>query len=110
MPWSYAQKNEYRSKNKDVIAAQNRWYKYGVTGDDYSRMLAAQNSTCAICETKEPKGKGSTFHVDHCHDTGTVRGLLCHHCNTALGGFKDNPTLLRKAASYIEGSNVNVLQ
>jgi hypothetical protein len=109
MPWSYAQKNEYRSKNKDVIADQNRWYKYGITGEDYKRMLSAQNFSCAICGTKEPAGKGSTFHVDHCHVTKAVRGLLCHHCNTSLGGFKDSPVLLREAASYLESFNVNVL-
>lgn len=109
MPWSYAQKNEYRSKNKDVIADQNRFYKYGISGEDFQGMLLAQDFSCAICGTKEPKGKGNTLHVDHCHDTDLIRGLLCHHCNTSLGGFKDSPELLRKAASYVEGFYVNVL-
>jgi len=74
---------------------------YGITLKEYNKMLAKQDECCAICKTDIPNGKGNTFHVDHCHETGKVRGLLCSNCNTSLGGFKDNPTLLTKAIKYL---------
>jgi hypothetical protein len=69
----------------------------------YQLMLIKQDFKCAICK-QENNGRVTDKHfvVDHCHDTGAVRGLLCHSCNTALGGFKDNPKSLRTAASYLE--------
>jgi hypothetical protein len=73
---------------------------YGVTTQDYQRMLAEQSGCCAICGTDEPGGKGS-FHVDHCHDSSRVRGLLCHRCNIGLGQFKDDPVRLPAAIDYL---------
>ncbi len=75
--------------------------KFGITVEDYERMLAAQAGRCAICNSTEPGGRG-VFHVDHDHATGTVRGLLCTNCNAGLGQFKDDPALLRAAANYLE--------
>jgi len=63
-------------------------------------VLAAQEGACAICKVTAPGGQG-TFHVDHDHKTGAIRGLLCHHCNTALGKFKDSPILLETAIAYL---------
>lgn len=59
---------------------------YGITADDFDRMLAEQGGRCAICRrTKEEAGgKGEHLHVDHDHETGVVRGLLCTACNTRL--------------------------
>lgn len=74
---------------------------YGLTPEDYDKLLASQNGVCAICGAKEALN-GYKLYVDHDHATGKVRGLLCHHCNIALGALRDNPTLLRKAAKYIE--------
>lgn len=74
---------------------------YGITLEDFDQMLAAQNGRCAICQTTTPGGRGA-FNVDHCHDTGKVRDLLCMDCNTGLGKLKHNPALLRQAADYIE--------
>jgi hypothetical protein len=70
--------------------------KYGLTPEDVEEMLAAQGGLCAICEEAE------AVHVDHCHDTGRIRGLLCFRCNAALGQFDDVPSRLRKAAEYLE--------
>lgn len=79
--------------------------KYGLTQKDYEKILRKQDNKCAICGTKEPKGRYHIFHIDHCHKTSKVRGLLCSACNQALGKFKDNPKILREAANYIEQHN-----
>jgi hypothetical protein len=67
-------------------------------------MLKSQNYQCVLCETKEPLGVSNTFVVDHDHDSGKVRGLLCNHCNTGIGKLKDCSTMLRKAADYIDNT------
>lgn len=76
--------------------------KYGITSSDVEAMVASQNGVCAICGTREPRGKTNKWNVDHCHASGSVRGLLCHKCNVGLGRFADNPALLRRAANYLE--------
>jgi hypothetical protein len=75
--------------------------KYGVSLADYERMLAAQDGLCAICGTTEDTQHNNVFHVDHCHATGRVRGLLCRGCNHVLGHLKDDPEALRRAISYL---------
>lgn len=79
---------------------------YGLTGEDYGRMLAEQGGVCSICSKPEirlgPDGKPVPLHVDHDHETNEVRSLLCYKCNSALGSMEDNPANLRKAADYIE--------
>jgi len=77
--------------------------KYGMTVADYDRMLSDQEGGCAICGDDGQAGRwAGLLHVDHCHSTGAVRGLLCESCNLALGKFKDDPRLLRRAAEYIQ--------
>lgn len=71
--------------------------RFGITNDDYFEMLKEQNGVCAICETK-PEGY---LHVDHCHETGEIRGLLCKPCNLGLGNFRDNRTFLSNAIEYL---------
>jgi hypothetical protein len=77
-------------------------YRYGITSDDYDRMLAEQGGCCAICQTDKPGGKARAWSVDHCHSTNKVRGLLCHRCNVGLGYFKDDPVRMARAISYLE--------
>ena len=72
---------------------------YGFTGVELRRMLAAQDGHCAICPT--PIEPGVSTCVDHCHTTGAVRGVLCGHCNSGLGYFRDNPEYLASAISYL---------
>lgn len=74
---------------------------YGLSPDEHAAMLAAQGGGCAICGTDEPGGAGS-WHTDHDHTSGDVRGLLCAGCNPGLGLFRDDPTILRAAADYLE--------
>lgn len=75
---------------------------YGITLSDYEFMLEKQNKSCAICNTKEPGGKGNSFVVDHCHTTGKVRKLLCTKCNCAIGLLNEDPTLFDAAKKYLE--------
>ncbi len=79
--------------------------QYRITQADYDGMLADQKYVCAICRQPESalmRGATRRLSVDHCHDTGRVRGLLCMHCNHAIGKLKDSPALLRRAADYLE--------
>jgi len=77
---------------------------YGITIDDYRDMLDKQDHKCGICG-----GEGFTMKeehkvklvVDHDHQTGNVRGLLCHNCNRALGLFHDDPKALNKAIDWV---------
>ena len=78
-----------------------RLKQYGITPEAYDAMLEAQGGVCAICGGEQTLGR-KHFDVDHCHDTGIVRGLLCSHCNRALGLMLDDPSRLRGAAAYLE--------
>jgi hypothetical protein len=73
---------------------------YGISLDEYDRMLEKQNGVCAVC-SKPPNGR--RLHVDHDHKTGEIRGLLCSGCNVALGAVNDNTSVLQKLISYITG-------
>jgi hypothetical protein len=90
-----------RLEDPERFRDYERKKNYGITGDEYRALLAAQDYRCAICATTEPKGNGG-FHVDHCHSSGRIRALLCSNCNTGLGKFRDSPSTLRKAAAYLE--------
>ena len=72
---------------------------FGLTIEEYEAMLAAQGGVCAICE--RPPRADISLHVDHDHDTGAVRGLVCFRCNNALGDFNDDPSLVARAAAYL---------
>lgn len=80
--------------------------KYGITEEMYDEMLKGQNGVCKIC--KQPPGAGSTrgeyLHVDHCHDTNKIRGLLCHSCNIMLGMSRDSVNILESAIKYLSVS------
>lgn len=95
---------EYQNTHKDIRLAQ-RLKQYGITADDYNRLLELQSGKCAICGTKIGDTHGNRLYVDHDHKTNKVRGLLCSACNFGIGKFKDSPELLKKAAIYLEGEN-----
>ncbi|MEU8138986.1 endonuclease VII domain-containing protein [Streptodolium elevatio] len=71
--------------------------QYGITEQRYQEMVRQQVGRCAICLVAKAE------HVDHDHETGKVRAVLCFNCNAALGHFKDRPDALRRAAAYLEG-------
>lgn len=75
---------------------------YDLTPEQYEKMLADQDRRCAICGATEAGGRRRHLCVDHDHATNKIRGLLCVMCNLGLGKFRDDPTLLRQAALYLE--------
>jgi len=78
----------------------NRRRLYGISPEEFDELVALQEGQCAICRGDEPGGKGN-WHVDHDHETGRIRGLLCGDCNLGLGKFRDRPDLLELAAAYL---------
>lgn len=75
--------------------------EYGITLEYYDRMVESQSGTCCICRERPSTGKYPILHVDHDHETGVVRGLLCDSCNRGLGFFGDSPKKLIAAAQYV---------
>lgn len=120
---------KYRTECKDCLnvlrkqqPAFGRWHKlnkervkkymadlslkryWGMTREEFDSRLEAQGGKCKICGTCKWMGKGNRPHVDHCHKTGKIRGLLCNLCNVGLGAFKDSTDSLEKAIQYLKES------
>lgn len=101
----YARSNELkreRRKRGDMQEKEkNRKLKkkYGITIEDYKKMVLAQDNLCAICGSNSDK---KSLHVDHCHKTGKVRELLCARCNTTLGRLNDDINLIKKMSLYLQ--------
>lgn len=91
---------KWRRDNPEASRDHGRKARYGIPAGTYEQMLAAQNGRCAICHTNIPGGRGE-FKIDHNHDTGKVRGLLCNNCNVGLGHFKSNEGFLLEAVEYL---------
>jgi len=117
-------REKHREKRRETI---RRWHennphkdrnyalvkRYGITLDEYEAMFAAQNGVCAICKQPEMtfRGKGKNpnrpkvMAVDHCHDTGKVRGLLCYTCNLMIGSSRNSVDILQTAIQYLKEYN-----
>ncbi|HVF04881.1 MAG TPA: endonuclease VII domain-containing protein [Frankiaceae bacterium] len=89
-------KNHGSTRNYHLVA------RYGLTADEVKEMVAAQGGTCAICRVRPAE------HVDHDHETGEVRGVLCFTCNVGLGNFGDDPHRLLLAQRYLTRSRATV--
>jgi hypothetical protein len=92
--------------NTEARRARRIKYRYGITIEQYAQMVADRNNRCDICG--EPPSEANTrahwngkLCIDHCHDTGVVRGLLCNDCNLTLG-YGKTPHTLRRAAEYLQ--------
>lgn len=83
------------------IQARKRAAGAGLSPEQIQEIFEAQGCVCAICGSTEPHAKNG-WNLDHCHKTGAVRFILCAHCNRGLGAFRDQPDLMRKAASVLE--------
>jgi hypothetical protein len=91
-PQAHAQKRYY----------ENIKYLYGMTPEQYELMLQQQGGHCAVCPAITADTKKTRLHVDHNHETGVIRGLLCTHCNQSVGCADDSPVRLRALAAYLE--------
>lgn len=89
-------KNSSRVYNKTTY----RFKKYGISEEHFHNILADQNNCCAIC--KSFFKDHNEIRIDHDHKTGKFRGLLCHHCNVALGHFQDNLEFLKTGIKYLK--------
>lgn len=74
-------------------------FSNGISADEFDALLAAQGGGCAICGAVPERVAG--LHLDHCHETGAIRGICCSRCNHGLGLFRDDPELLEAAARYL---------
>lgn len=96
---------QYREERREILRDKARETTFGVTRKEYGDLLLAQNGTCAICkqpETATRNGRVKALAVDHCHETGNIRGLLCVACNTGIGKFKDDRNLMIAAIKYLD--------
>lgn len=91
----YSRYNPNYERNKRLV---NR---YGININEYNEMLSSQEGKCLLCERHRSEFK-KALAVDHDHNTGKVRGLLCDHCNKGIGCLQDNVTILQKAISYLQ--------
>ena len=78
---------------------RRRLRKYGLTEAEYNAILEHQGHRCGICATDTPGAKG--WVIDHCHDSGMVRGVLCSQCNSAIGLLREDPVIIDRAAEYV---------
>lgn len=103
---NYKYKNQWSRDNPE--RNRNSYLKriYGITSVEYEKIAEDQNHNCAICNKKETKqnifGNPKRLAVDHCHSTGKVRGLLCFHCNSSIGKFKEDIETLENAINYLK--------
>jgi hypothetical protein len=103
---SRAIQKEYRENNRKAIQERKLGVLYNIPIGQYDKMLMEQNNKCAICSTHQSFLK-KTLSVDHDHETGKTRGLLCQRCNTAIGMLKDSIDLLDKAKSYLQKYDIS---
>lgn len=97
----YADIEDRREANRRYWRNKRRFdmieRRYGISKDEYLSLLDAQNDVCAICHGTTER----TLHVDHCHNSGLVRGLLCSNCNTLLGLAQEDIAILARAIEYL---------
>jgi len=115
----YASNNEFRKQVKEKVKnwqhnnpskrRNQRLSKYGITLEQFNDMLEKQNGKCAVCGYSDTSDTNFFPVVDHCHDTGKVRGILCMNCNMGIGKFKDNEIYLYNALVYLKGDIIGQL-
>lgn len=103
--WKQGKCKPCHIKQSNTVAQKNHLKrKYNISLEEYQSKLEKQNYCCALCGKTQEEEK-SALCVDHNHETGQIRDLLCRVCNRALGLFKDDPELLKRAADYLERHN-----
>lgn len=97
-------RREWIKNNPGKESGYHRKYTYGTTPEQWDARFAAQNNFCAICLSDDPRGKKG-WQLDHCHDSGKVRGILCMDCNRIVHG-RITVEILRAAAAYLESFTI----
>ena len=93
----------YRAANRRKSYLQEARRKYGIEPERFAGMMQAQQDSCATCRKKFDWGDKQTKpHIDHCHASKRVRGILCNRCNTVLGLVADSAALLKSLSGYLE--------
>ena len=95
------QNKTWREENKSKFRSSNLKRRFGITHEQFEDILKTQDNKCAICGVDQDVC-GKYLCIDHDHETGKIRGLLCDLCNRALGQFQDNLEVLKKAVEYKE--------
>jgi hypothetical protein len=102
-------KKDYYLNNKERIVSRHRRNllkkRYNLTEDEYEQMAIKQNNLCFLCNKPQIKGRRGGLCVDHNHITDKVRKLLCNKCNTALGLFNEDISLMERAIQYLKDHN-----
>lgn len=98
----WRQEPENKARVKQYMKEYKLFYSYGLPYSEYNSLVAAQDSRCAICDAVS-----ENLYVDHNHETGAIRELLCNDCNIVLGIFKDDPIRFKNAVNYLEKHNGN---
>lgn len=104
---AYCRKHHYQRSHENRVARYGNpkdyrlRYRHGITLEIFEQMLEEQNHKCAACQRYPAKNLKNPWHVDHDHETGKVRGILCHQCNSGLGNFNDDPEVLQRALDYL---------
>ena len=101
--WAATQARHFTPSNR---RRHNLKAHYNMTPEDYDLMLSFQGGKCKICGETDPKTRSGRFNIDHCHETGHVRGLLCNPCNVGLGTFTDDISKLEAAIRYLSEANM----
>lgn len=96
-------RKEYYKRPENAIKLRNSHLKrnFNITVEEYNQMFKEQNGVCAICGSPEVSDRNFNLCIDHDHETGKIRGLLCNKCNRGLGYFLDNPKILENALKYL---------
>lgn len=97
-------RKEWRTANPRKVLHTKLQSTYGISLDEYEALATRQGHRCAICRRKKK------LYVDHCHATSQVRGLLCHHCNAAIGLFLEDVQALQRAQEYLRPSGISAPQ
>ena len=97
------QNQKYYQKNRERCMSSMYFRQYGITLEEKKQMMLDQDNKCLICQVifTDCRRCKTSAHVDHCHVTGKIRGILCSRCNLGLGHFSDSVTKLLSAARYM---------
>ncbi|HXR74005.1 endonuclease VII domain-containing protein [Actinocrinis sp.] len=106
---------QWADNNQERVLDSHLRRRFGITLEDYNRLLEAQDGVCAICgkpptvysapggRRRQGRQVRPRLVVDHDHETGKVRGLLCVLCNRGIGLLQDSPDIIRRALTYLDG-------